>query len=90
MGCGAIGCGEDIAHGIVGVGPGGFPIGQALQLTPMLPGVGVGAVAEGVAYGIISNGNAIVSREQIAPAIVAVGVMDGIRGRAQSAGGVGM
>jgi len=47
-------------------------------------------VAQGVAYTVIGDGVAVVAGEQIAPVGVAVGVGDGVNGRAQLAGGIGI
>ena len=63
--------------GTVGIADIGGSIGSRCQLPPMLPGEGPpGAVivAGGIADGIVGNGFAIVSRQQVTPACVAVGV----------------
>ena len=61
----------------VGIADIGGSVGSRCQLPPMLPGEGPpGAVivAGGIADGIVGNGFAIVGRQQVTPACVAVGV----------------
>ena len=57
----------------------------------MLPGVSPGAGRQGITYGVIGNGLTVVSGQQIAPALgIAVGIRNGVRGRSQSAGSIGI
>ena len=56
----------------------------------MFPGVGPVAVGGDVADGVTGNSLSVVARQQIAPVTVAVGVVDGLNGGTQLAGGVGI
>jgi len=75
------------AVGIVGIRPGGGAVGHGYQFPAMLPGEGPAVQGVGVADAIVGNGRTVVGGKQIAPGFVGVGVLDGIRRRAQSAGG---
>ena len=81
-----------IAHpiGIIGEVPGGATGRHAYQLPAMLPGIRPGSVGQGVADAVVSDGLAVVSRQQISPVAVAVGVIDRVLNCAQGAGGVGV
>jgi len=75
------------AVGVIGVCPGGGAVGHGCQFSAMLPGKGPAVQGVGVADAIVGNGRTVVGGKQIAPGFVGVGVLDGIRRRAQSAGG---
>ena len=74
VGGGAIGTLGAHAVGIVGVRPGAAARSHRCQLPPVAPGIGAGAVAEHVAYGVAGDGVAVPSRQQVAPVGVAVGI----------------
>ena len=59
--------------GVVGVSPGGAVAGHACQLPSVLPGIGPGAVGGEIADGVVAQGLAVISGEQVAPLAVAVG-----------------
>ena len=56
----------------------------------MLPGVGPGAVGEHIANGIAGDGLTVVTRQQIAPGGVAIGIGNRINNRAKRSSGVGI
>jgi len=62
--------------------------GHLLQLPPVLPGIGPGAVVQRVAHGVVGDGRAVKRRQLILPSCVAVGVRVAFRGRAHRAGGI--
>ena len=76
------------ALGVVNKGGGGATLAHLLELTAVLPGVGPGAVAGGIANIVVGNRRAIVGRELVLPVAVAVGVVNRLEGGAHSAGGV--
>ena len=56
----------------------------------MLPGIGPLPVAEDIANGIAGDGISIITRKQIAPVGVAIGIGLGGKDTAQDSGGVGI
>jgi len=73
------------AIGVVGIGDGGAGLGHARQLPAMLPRVSPRAVIRQVADGVVGQRLAVVSRQQILPRRVAVGVGLGGGGGAEGA-----
>ena len=78
------------AVGIIGICPGGGAIGHRCQLPATLPRISPGAVTKRVADLVIADGRTIITGQQVAPGIVAVGVHHGVQHFAQLAGGVGI
>ena len=68
------GFGDSLAVGVVGVGNAGSIFFHAHKLPPVLPCISPCAVCERIANGVVGDGSAVVSRQQILPLAVAVGV----------------
>ena len=87
---GAVDClaGADTV-GVVLIAVGIAAAGDLPQL-PALPAVGGAVVAGHVADGVMTDRLAVVLRQQVAPAAVAVGVSFGLQNLAQSTGGIGV
>ena len=77
------------AIGVVKEGGSGAGFGHLLQLAALFPGVGPGAVSEGITDGIVGDGGAVVLGQLILPGGI-VGVSDGLQHGANGAGGVGV
>ncbi len=60
--------------GVVGVGPGGPGLAHGGQLPAVLPGVGPGAIRQGVANSIVGNGVAVIGGKQVPPVAVPIAV----------------
>ena len=73
------------ALGVVDEGGGDAGLAHLLELAAILPGVGPGAVAGGIANGVVGNSRAIVSGELVLTVRVAIGVVNRLEG---GAGGV--
>ena len=78
------------ALGVVDKAGGGAGLAHLLELASVLPGVGPGSVAGGIANGIVGNRRAIVGRELVLPVAVPVGVRHGFQRGAHGSGGVGI
>ena len=89
MGFGAIGFLGTQAVGVVLVAPGGGAVGHACQLTA-IPGVSPCAVVQRIADLVMGDGHAVVSRQQVAPGAVSIGVAHRGECFAKFAGGVGV
>ena len=76
------------ALSVVNEGRGGTALAHLLELAAVLPGVGPGAVGQGIANIVVGNRRAVVGRELVLPVAVAVGVVNRLEGGAHSAGGV--
>ena len=74
VGSGTVGtlCPQTI--GIIGHAPCGGTVGHGCQFSSMLPGIGPGAVRKRIADGIMGNGLAVITRQQIAPSTVAIDI----------------
>ena len=76
--CSVDGLGGPVAIVVVGVADGIRPVRSARKLPSLLPGKAVSVVvARGIAYGVISDGAAVVSSKLILPVTVTIGI--GIR-----------
>ena len=75
---------------IVDEGSCGSALAHLLELAAILPGVGPGAVGQGIANIVVGNRRAIEGGELVLPVAIAVGIGDRLEGGADSAGGVGV
>ena len=80
----AVGTADSHTVLVIGVGPGGAVLGDGCQLPAMLPGVLPHAVRQGVTHGIVGNGSAVISGEQVTPFRIPIGVGDGLGGGPQA------
>ena len=81
---------DALAVGIVAVGDIRPGLAHPRELAAVLPCVGPRAVAEKIAERIRCQALAVDAREQVAPARVAVAVVDGAHRRAESSGRIGV